>query len=59
MIHIEIAPTGVKRVIVTGRDGLDQDLCLMVWPYVRVDRLDQQLRREAPSILERLKAPGA
>jgi hypothetical protein len=61
MIHVEIAPTGVQRVVVTGKDGLDQDLCLLVWPYVRghVDRLDRQLRREAPGILERLKAPSA
>ncbi len=57
MIHIEIAPTGVRRVLVTGDDALDQDLCLLVWPYVRehVDRIDRRLRREAPGILERLK----
>lgn len=59
MIHVEIEPTGVRRVRVTGEDDLHQDLCLLVWPYVRdhLDRLDAQLRREAPGILSRL-APG-
>jgi hypothetical protein len=57
MIHVEIAPTGVARVLVTGDSPLDQDLCLMVWPYVRehIDRIDRRLRREAPGLLERLK----
>lgn len=58
MIHVEIAPTGVRRVVVTGDDGLDQDLSLLVWPLVRgdVERLDRRLRREAPAILERLRS---
>jgi len=57
MIHVEIEPTGVRRVFVTGRDGLDQDLSLMVWPLVRADveRLDRRLRDAAPAILEQLR----
>jgi hypothetical protein len=60
MILVEIAPTGVRRVVVTGEDALDQDLSLLVWPLVRADveRLDRRLRLEAPAILDGLRPPG-
>jgi len=60
MIHVEIEPTGVRRVFITGLDGLDQDLSLMVWPLVRedIERLDRRLRLEAPGILDRLRPNG-
>ena len=56
MIIIEIEPTKVKRVAVEGRDGLDQDLLLLVWPLIRphVERIDRQLRRDGTALLDRL-----
>jgi hypothetical protein len=59
MITIEIEPTGVRRVRVSGVDGLEQDLSLLVWPLVRphVERLDRQLRRDGAGLLGRLCSP--
>jgi hypothetical protein len=61
MLHIEIEPIGVRRVTVTGDTAAEQDLCLVVWPYIRphLDRIDRALRREAPGILERLREAEA
>jgi hypothetical protein len=60
MLHIEILPVGVRRVVVTGETAAEQDLALIVWPFIRahVDRIDQALKREAPGILERLREPA-
>ena len=43
MLHIEITPVGVQRVVVTGDTAAEQDLCLVVWPYIRphLDRIDR------------------
>ena len=58
MLTIEIAPVGVKRVLVTGETAREQDLTIAVWPLIRahVDRIDLALRQGAPDILERLRA---
>jgi hypothetical protein len=60
-LHVEILPVGVKSVTVTGETAAEQDLCLVVWPYIRphLDRIDRALKREAPGILERLREAEA
>lgn len=57
MLTIEILPVGVRRVFVTGESTDEQDLSLALWPFVRphLDRLDADLRREAPWLLGRLR----
>lgn len=57
MVHIEILPIGVQRVVISGGTAAEQDLALIVWPYIRphIDKIDRELRRAAPGLLERLR----
>jgi hypothetical protein len=61
MLVIEILPSGVKSIHATGRDGLEQDLTLLVWPMVRrhVEKMDRQLRKEWPALRWKITPEGA
>ncbi len=60
MLTIEIEPTGVRAVRVSGQDALEQDLALLVWPLIRpqVERLHRTLNREGAALVRKL-APQA
>lgn len=56
MLTIEIDPTRIRSVRITGRDVLEQDLSLLVWPLIRsdVEKLDRKLRRDGGALLRRI-----